>query len=294
MTARLYKTQLKSTIGPRQYPSLEVLPIAALTPYPRNARTHSKKQIRQIAASIERFGFTNPVLIDKENMILAGHGRVAAANLLGMVEVPCLRLERMTAAEKRAYVLADNKLALNSGYDEDLLAEELKDLLAEDLDFDIGVTGFSIPEIDSLVEGLSPEEPGAPEDDLIPDESPARCRRGDLWQLGPHRLICGNALDSATVATLMGGERAQMVFTDPPYNVPIQGHVGGSGAIKHREFAMAAGEMTATEFTAFLRSAFERLVEEVSKGPSTSSAWTGGTWARCSSPARAFMPSSRT
>src|SRR5829696_6703424 len=222
---------------------VEWLPRLALTPAPRNARTHSKKQVRQIAASIERFGFTNPVLIDNENTILAGHGRVAAAKLLDMAEVPCLRLERMSPAEKRAYVLADNKLALNAGWDEEILAEELKELLALDLDFDIGLTGFSIPEIDSLVEGLAPKEPGDPADDAVPQDSPARCRPGDLWRLGPHRLICGDALDPETVAALMQGERAQMIFTDPPYNVPIQGHVGNSGAIQHREFAMAAGEM---------------------------------------------------
>jgi len=145
----------------------------------------------------------------------------------------------MSPADKRAYVIADNKLALNAGWDEEILAQELKDLLALDLDFDVGVTGFSIPEIDSLIEGLEPQDPGAPEDDVVPAAAPVRCRVGDLWQLGPHRLICGNALDRTTVATLMNGERAQMVFTDPPYNVPIDGHVGGLGAIRHREFVMA-------------------------------------------------------
>lgn len=138
------------------HPSLEVLPVVQLKPYPRNARVHSKKQIRQIADSIRRFGFTISVLIDNENTILAGHGRVAAAKLLEMDRVPCLRVETMSQAEKRAYVLADNKLALNAGWDEDVLAEELKGLLADD----IGLTGFSIPEIDGLIEGLSPEEPG--------------------------------------------------------------------------------------------------------------------------------------
>jgi DNA modification methylase len=205
-------------------------------------------------------------VIDQDNTILAGHGRVAAAQLLGMGEVPCLRIETMSATEKRAYVIADNKLALNAGWDEEILGGELNDLLAEDLEFDIGVTGFSIPEIDSLVEGLAPAEPGASEDDILPAESPARCRPGDLWQLGPHRLICCDALDPSTVATLMGSERAQMVFTDPPYNVPIQGHVGGLGAIKHREFAMATGEVTKPQFTAFLRNAFERLVEASADG----------------------------
>ena len=223
---------------------LEYLCPASLRPYPRNARTHSKKQIRQIADSIRRFGFTNPVLIDQADMILAGHGRVEAARHLGISAVPCRRIETMTPAEKRAYVLADNKLALNAGWDEEILADELKGLLADDLDFDIGLTGFSIAEIDSLVEGVAPEEPGNPDDEALPGDGPARCRLGDLWQLGPHRLICGNSLDPDTVAILMDGARAQMVFTDPPYNVPIQGHVGGSGAIRHREFAMASGEMT--------------------------------------------------
>lgn len=240
---------------------LQRLPIASLRPWPKNARTHSKKQIRQIADSIKRFGFTNPILIDDENRILAGHGRVAAAQTLGMTEVPCLRFESMSAEEKRAYVIADNKLALNAGWDEEILAEELADLLALDLDFDIGVTGFSIAEVDSLIEGARPEESGDPADDAVPtDDGPPRCRLGDLWQLGPHRLICGSALDPETVEALMGGELAQMVFTDPPYNVPIQGHVGGAGAIKHREFAMASGEMSTSEFTNFLRTAFETLV----------------------------------
>jgi DNA modification methylase len=240
---------------------LEYLTTASLRPWSRNARTHSKKQVRQIADSIERFGFTNPVLIDKENRILAGHGRVTAAKLLGMDTVPCRRIESMTEAEKRAYVLADNKLALNAGWDEEILAEELKGLVADNIDFDIGITGFSIAEIDGLIEGLVLEEDGAPEEDVAPADAPARCRVGDIWQLGPHRLVCGDSLNPATVAALMDGERAEMVFTDPPYNVPIQGHVGGSGAIKHREFAMASGEMTSSEFTSFLRSAFERLVE---------------------------------
>jgi DNA modification methylase len=242
--------------------SIEYLPLVRLRPYPKNARTHSKKQVRQIADSIDRFGFTNPVLLDNQNTILAGHGRVEAAKLLGMAEVPCVRIETMTAEEKRAYVIADNKLALNAGWDDEVLAEELKGLLASDLDFDIGLTGFTIAEIDGLVEGLTPEEPGDPDDDILPvDPGPERCRPGDVWQLGPHRLICGNALDAATVAALMGGEKAQMIFADPPYNVPIQGHVGGSGAVKHREVAMAAGEMSKAEFTAFLTTSFRNLAD---------------------------------
>ena len=212
-------------------PSIEMLPVGALRPWARNARTHTKKQLRQIANSIRTFGFTNPVLIDADNVILAGHGRVEAARMIGMDEVPCVRLENMTAEQKRAYVLADNKLALNAGWDEEILAKELKALLEIDIDFDVGVTGFSISEIDSLVEGLIPEEAGDPDDDVLPVDADgrSRCRPGDIWQLGPHRLICGNALEAETVAALMNGEKARMVFTDPPYNVPIDGHVGGSG-----------------------------------------------------------------
>lgn len=243
--------------------SIEHLPSGSLVPYARNARTHSKKQIRQIADSIRTFGFTSPVLIDSDQTILAGHGRVEAARLLGMSTVPCVRLETMTAEQKRAYVIADNKLALNAGWDDELLAEELQSLLDVDLDFDVQVTGFSIAEIDSLIDGVAPEEPGDPKDDALPDVSagPRRCRLGDVWQLGAHRLICGDALDAATVGMLMDGEKARMVFTDPPYNVPIDGHVGGSGKIRHREFEMASGEMTRSEFTAFLARAFQNLAE---------------------------------
>ena len=237
------------------------LPIAALAPWARNARTHSKKQIRQIAASIRQFGFTNPVLIDEAGTILAGYGRVAAAELLGMSEVPCLRIDHMSEDQKRAYVLADNQLALNAGWDEDLLAAELGALLSADLDFDVGITGFSIPELDGVLEAVDPEEPGDPADDAIPGDAPSRVHLGEVWQLGGHRLICGDALDPGVVATLMGGEQARMVFTDPPYNVPIDGHAGGSGKTRHREFAMASGEMSRREFTEFLQRAFERLAE---------------------------------
>jgi DNA modification methylase len=243
--------------------SIEYLTPSSLKPWAKNARTHSRKQIRQLAASITEFGFTNPVLIDSQNNVLAGHGRVAAATSIKMKTVPCVRLETMTEAQKRAYVIADNKLALNAGWDDDLLASELQDLLADDAGFDVSLTGFSIAEVDHLVEGLHPEEPGDPEDNALPPlgEGGTRCQPGDVWALGPHRLVCGNSLDTAVVTALMNGERAQMVFTDPPYNVPIAGNVGGLGAVKHRDFVMASGEMTQAQFITFLKTAFGNLVK---------------------------------
>ena len=242
-------------------PQITHRPLATLIPWPRNARTHSTKQIRQIAASIRQFGFTTPVLIDEAGTILAGHGRVAAATRLGLTAVPCLQLTHLSEAQKRAYVLADNKLALNAGWDEDLLAAELGALLATDLDLDldIGVTGFSIPEVDDLLATVAPEEPDDPADEAVPATAPARVRLGEVWQLGAHRLICGDVRDPAVLATLMAGEQARMVFTDPPYNVPIDGHAGGLGRITHREFAMAAGEMSREAFTAFLQQALAPL-----------------------------------
>lgn len=236
--------------------------ISELKPWKKNARTHSKKQISQIAASITEFGFTNPVLIDDEDCILAGHGRVRAAKELGWNDVPCIRLSHMSDAQKRAYVLADNKIALNSGWDEELLGEELKALLELDIDFDVQLTGFSIPEVDALIDDLKPEEAGNLADDVLPrsDEIEVVCEQGQIWQLGPHRLVCGNALHPETLTALMSGQRAEMVFTDPPYNVPIVGNVGGKGSIKHREFEMASGEMSASEFTTFLKRAFQNQV----------------------------------
>lgn len=233
-----------------------------LLSWAKNARTHSKKQVRQIADSIRTFGFTNPILIDEQNRIVAGHGRVKAAESLGLATVPCLRFEHMTEDEKRAYVLADNKLALNAGWDEDLLAEELGALLeSPDLTFDIGVIGFAVSEIDTLLEAPTPEEPGNPNDDSLPDEAPRRVVPGDVWRLGDHRLVCGDALDPATVRNLMQTEEARMVFSDPPYNVRIDGHVGNSGKTRHREFAMASGEMSKPQFTAFLESALRNMAE---------------------------------
>lgn len=248
--------------------NIKYLNTASLKPWAKNARTHSKKQIRQLAASMQEFGFTNPVLIDDDGTILAGHGRVKAAELLGMHEVPCVGLSSMSEDQKRAYVIADNKLALNAGWDEELLAEELSALTDSDISFDVELTGFSIAEVDHLIEDQAPEDSGDPADDILSDtgQAPHRCHPGDVWVLGDHRLVCGNALDPDIVSLLMDGSQAAMVFSDPPYNVPIDGHVGGSGKTKHREFEMASGEMSQTQFTQFLTTAFKNMADHSKDG----------------------------
>jgi DNA modification methylase len=237
---------------------MDVVPIslATLRPYRKNPRTHSKKQIRQIADSIHRFGFTNPVLVSDDDEIIAGHGRVEAAKLLQMTSVPAVRLSHLNAAQRRAYVIADNKLALNAGWDHELLAVELQALV--DLDFGVEVTGFSLAEVDLVLEeardcrtdlhGDTPDETP-----WLPELASATTRSGDLWLLDRHRLLCGDARTRENFDRLLEDERIDLVFTDPPYNVPIDGHVCGLGRIRHREFAMGAGEMSQEEFTAFLR-----------------------------------------
>lgn len=226
-----------------------------LKPYAGNARTHTDKQIAQIAASIRQFGFTNPVLIDGAGGIVAGHGRVAAARLLGMAEVPVIELSHLSEAERRAYVIADNRLAELAGWDRDILAIELQALSELDLDFDLEITGFETAELDLLLDGPDPDQ-ADPDDDVADSETGvAVTRTGDIWDLGKHRLICGDAQKPETYAALMASDRAHAVFTDPPYNVKIGGHVCGSGAIQHREFAMASGEMDVASFTAFLQAA---------------------------------------
>lgn len=230
-------------------------PIATLKPYNRNARTHSKKQIRQIAASIERFGFVNPVLVSDAGVIIAGHGRVEAARQLGLTTVPTLALSHLGEVERRAYILADNKLALNAGWDRDILAIELQGLI--DLNFDVELTGFSLAEIDFMIDAAGDAKVDGRDaaDDAIPAPGDiAVSAPGDIWHLGHHRLICGDAQDGAVFAQLLGGEAIDLLFTDPPYNVRIDGNVCGLGGVRHREFAFASGEMSEDQFTRFLAS----------------------------------------
>ncbi len=246
---------------------ITTLPIAALRPYARNARTHSPKQIAQIAASIAEFGFTNPVLIDSDNGIIAGHGRVAAAKLVGIETVPCVRIEHLTEAQKRAYVIADNRLAEKAGWDSDILAIELQHLIELDVDFDVTITGFEMAEIDVLLGSTGASNAQSDPADAVPQAPVVPVtRRGDVWELGRHRLLCGDATDADAYARLLAGEKAQMVFTDPPYNVKVDGHVGGRGKVKHREFAFASGEMSEGEFTAFLARVFANLAAHAADG----------------------------
>jgi DNA modification methylase len=234
-----------------------VRPTASLKTNPRNARTHSKKQIRQIADSIVAFGFVVPLVVDESSTILLGHGRLAAAILLGLSKVPVIVLEGLSEAKKRALLLADNKIADNAGWNRELLAVELPELaeLLIDEDLDISITGFEPVEIDQIATDF--EEDTSDPADTIESEWLAGSvvsKPGDIWKLGEHRLSCGDARDAGDIDRLMSGKRAAMVFLDPPYDVQVRSVVG-RGRIKHAEFAMASGEMSPSEFTAFLEEA---------------------------------------
>jgi DNA modification methylase len=246
---------------------IEMVSVGQLMPRKANARTHSRKQIRQIADSITRFGFCNPVLIDDANQIIAGHGRVEAAKLLGLEGVPTLRIAHLSEAEKRAYVLADNRLAELAGWDREILAIELQGLI--DLEFDVELTGFEIGEIDIILDEADQGRRESAEAEAdIPERLPGPpiSRIGDLWVLGTHRLLCGDARDNRSYELLLDGAKAELVFADPPYNVSINGHVCGLGEIQHREFAMASGEMSPQAFTDFLKSTFACLIAHTTDG----------------------------
>ena len=224
--------------------------LSELTPNSQNARKHPKQQIRQIAASIKQFGFVVPILIDRNGRIIAGHARAEAAKLLDIQEVPTILLENLTENQVKAFTLADNKLAENAVWDPDILAVELQHLVEID-EFDVTVTGFEVAEIDSIIDEARSERE---EDNAIEIDETAQpiTRLGDLWKLNKHRLFCGNALQEASFTKLMSPRRADLVFSDPPYNLRIDGNVCGKGSIHHREFAMASGEMSAAEYVAFL------------------------------------------
>lgn len=231
---------------------IELVPIGALSGNAKDARTHSPKQIKRIAESLRQFGFLNPIIVDETSEILAGHGRLAAAKLIELATVPIIRFDHFTAAEKRAYLIADNRIAERAGWNRDMLAIELGELCdllpAEGLD--VSLTGFEIAEIDLLLADMSDSE--FEESDAVPPPlaDPAT-RLGDLWLLGKHRLLCGDARNSDHVARVMGGALAAAVFTDPPYNLRVRS-IGGRGRVRHAEFAFASGEMQTSQFRKFL------------------------------------------
>lgn len=196
---------------------IEYRKVSELLPYARNARTHSDEQVSQLAASIKEFGFNNPVAVDGDGMILCGHGRVMAAKKLGLTEVPTVCLSHLSATQVKAYILADNKLALNAGWDNDMLKVELEDL--KDLDFDLNLTGFSDEELKAILV----EDPTDAHEDNFDGEPPevAKSQLGDIWTLGEHRLMCGDSTSENDVKTLMQDEKVDLIFTDPPYGINV-------------------------------------------------------------------------
>ncbi len=238
------------------HPRIDMIDPATLVPNPRNARTHSEKQIGQIAASIRRFGWSSPIMTDDAGNIVAGHGRWQAAKQLKLREVPVIRMKFLSETDRRAFALADNRIAELAGWDENLLAEELTFLLEDGCDLEI--TGFTLADVDLSIGEAPPVEEEPVE---LPDpDRDAVTRPADLWLIGPHRIYCGDSRMAASYEALLGDERAAMVVGDPPYNVPIDGHVSGNGKVRHREFAYASGELSVAEFTAFLRAMFRMCV----------------------------------
>lgn len=251
-----------SPAQPHQRRQLHIrsIPVASLRPDPSNARSHPERHVQQLAKSITTFGFNVPLLVDAQGRVIAGHGRLLAARLLGMDDVPAITLEHLTPEQVRAFAIADNRLTDCSTWDDRLLAQQLKLLSDAELDFDLEAIGFELPEIDLRIQALGEVEEdlsdGKANDELL---GPPVTVPGDVWQLGSHRIVCGDALDPRSYDTLLRGERAALVFTDPPYNVAIVGHAGGNGSIVHREFAMASGEMSCGAFTGFLRQALAAM-----------------------------------
>lgn len=236
---------------------IELIAIGEIKPYANNAKEHSEQQIAQIAESIRQFGFNNPVLIDEAGEIIAGHGRVAAARILKLDIIPIIRLTHLSPAQKMAYRLADNKIAENGGWNVEMLKLELEKIESSCEEMDLSVTGFDSIELDVMFNPTTPKEPDektnavpyVPENEIV-------TKPGDIWQIGPHRIICGNSLVPETFKALMTDDRADMILQDPPFNVPVNVHVCGAGKIQHKEFAMASGEMSSDEFTEFLRQNF--------------------------------------
>lgn len=237
--------------------TIRMRPVAGLTAYARNARAHPDKQVRQLARSIETFGFNCPILVDAQDTVIAGHGRLLAAQALGWTEVPTLALEHLTPAQVQAYRIADNRLTDLSEWDDQLLAQELQQLQAAELDFDLTTIGFDLPEIDFRIQSLAMDDE---EPEVDPDPTgPVTSELGDVWVLGDHRVVCGDALDPQVYAALMESGKADLVITDLPFNRSITKDLSHNGRAQHGEFPMASGEMTSEQFTGFLTDAMARM-----------------------------------
>ena len=247
---------------------IEIVPIGDLKPNARNAKKHPERQIALLQENFEPFGFTTPLLVDEDNQIIAGHGRYLAAKRSGFEHLPVVRLSHLTSAKKRALAIADNKLA-ESEWDLDILSEELSFLFDDatiDLDFDPRIMGFETVEVDQIIGDDAEVERTDPADDFdLPDpQTPPVTSAGDIWNCGDHRLLCGDATKVESYAALMERDKAEMVFTDPPYNVPNAGHVTKRAGV--REFAMAAGEMSGKEFTGLLSTVLSNLLAYMHAG----------------------------
>jgi len=248
---------------------------------PRNPRQHSQRQVNQIADSIREFGFIMPIVIDDTGQVVIGHGRVLAAKKLGMPRIPVVEIRHLSKGQLKALRIADNRLAQHAHWDERLLGESFLELKELDIEFDLSITGFSLPEIDLTLQKLDEgklEEPND-EDDALTGVSV--CQLGDVWQLGSHLLYCGDATSEASFDILMKEELAQVVFVDPPYNVRIEGHVSGKGKIRHREFAQGSGELKRDEFIRFLTNSCGLLAKHSIDGRSIMFVWTGATLQNC-------------
>ncbi|MGY3234455.1 MULTISPECIES: site-specific DNA-methyltransferase [unclassified Bradyrhizobium] len=245
---------------------IEYRAVADLVLDSRNPRQHSQSQVNQLADSICEFGFVMPVVVDHDGQVVIGHGRVLAAKKLAMPRIPVVAVRHLSAAQLKALRIADNKLAQNSHWDEELLGESLLELQSLEREFDLSITGFSLPEIDLAIQKLSDPVITDPDDDVGSETGVAVCRPGDIWELGPHRIHCGDATTEVAFASLMKEELAHIVFTDPPYNVRIDGHASGKGKVRHREFAQGAGEFSRDEFVEFLTKVCTQLKVQTTNG----------------------------
>ena len=265
--------------------------VTSLKPYARNNRVHTAQNVAKLAESIATFGFVAPILTARNGEIIAGHGRLEAARRLGLETVPTVIADHLSEAEIRVIRIADNKLAALSDWNQEALQIEFAELmdlsLAGELDFDLEITGFETPEIDIIIGGAGPDDPVETVEEPDPAK-PVVTQPGDLWVLGQHRILCGNSLEAQSYETLLAGEAAAMVFTDPPYNVPIDGHVCGHWArCGTASSPWPRARCRTAEFTAFLARALAASWRRLRRtAPSPSSAWTGATCARCSRPAK--------